>query len=70
MKIADIVVRAIPGVKYKFRPMTPDGRGWPGDVKLMLLDISKLKGKGWRPSVGSREAVEKAVKELLSEGAR
>jgi len=36
----------------------------------MLLDISKLRGTGWRPSMRSREAVEKAVKELLSEGAR
>ena len=72
MEIADIVVRAMGlfGVKYKFRPMTPDGRGWPGDVKLMLLDISKLKGTGWRPSMGSREAVEKTVKKLVSEGAR
>jgi len=70
VEIADIVVRAmgLSGVKYKFRPMTPDGRGWPGDVKLMLLDISKLKGTGWRPSMRSKEAVKKAVKELLSEG--
>ena len=69
MEIADIIVRAmgLSDVKYKFRPMTPDGRGWPGDVKLMLLDISKLKKMGWRPSMRSREAVERAVKELLLE---
>jgi len=70
VEIADIVVKAmgLSGVKYKFKPMTPDGRGWPGDVKLMLLDISKLRATGWRPSMSSREAVEKTVKELLLEG--
>jgi len=68
VEIADIIVRTmgLSDVKYKFRPMTPDGRGWPGDVKLMLLDISKLKKTGWEPSMRSREAVEKTVEELLS----
>ena len=71
VEIADVIVEAmgLPEVKYTFKPMTPDGRGWPGDVKLMLLDISKLKATGWKPSMGSREAVEKTVEELLSEGA-
>ena len=71
IEIANIVVEAmgLPEVKYTFRPMTPDGRGWPGDVKLMLLDISKLRATGWKPSMGSREAVKKTVEELLSEGA-
>jgi len=70
IEIANIVVEAmgLPEVKYTFRPMTPDGRGWPGDVKLMLLDISKLRATGWKPSMGSREAVERTVEELLSEG--
>ena len=71
IEIADIIVEAmgLTEVKYTFKPMTPDGRGWPGDVKLMLLDISKLKATGWKPSMGSREAVKKTVEELLSEGA-
>ena len=29
-------------VSYVFRLGTEDGRGWPGNVKFMLLDISKL----------------------------
>ena len=71
VEIADMVVEAmgLSDVKYVFRPMTPDGRGWPGDVKLMLLDISKLRATGWRPSMSSREAVKKTVEALLSEGA-
>jgi len=71
-EIADAVVDAMKlrGVRYVFVPGTPDGRGWPGDVKLMLLDITKLKRDlGWRPKYSSIEAVRLAagalVKELL-----
>ncbi len=66
-EIADIVVEemGLKNVVYKFKPATPDGRGWPGDVKFMLLDISKLKSIGWRPRLSSREAVRKTVRELL-----
>ncbi len=68
VEIADIVSGAM-GLKpkYVFKPMTPDGRGWPGDVKFMLLDVSKLKSTGWIPQLNSRRAVEKAVGELLKE---
>ena len=44
-----------------------EGRGWIGDVKLMLLDISKLKNMGWSPKLSSAQAVQKAAKELLEE---
>ncbi len=66
-EIADIVVEemGLRNVKYKFVPKTPDGRGWPGDVKFMLLDISKLKATGWSPKLSSREAVRKTVRHLL-----
>ena len=68
VEIADIVSEAMNlKPKYVFKPMTPDGRGWPGDVKLMLLDISKLKSTGWSPRLNSRKAVEVAVRELLRE---
>ena len=51
-EIADIVCEVL-GVRprYVFRPATADGRGWPGDVKLMLLDIGKLKSTGWNPKL-------------------
>jgi len=42
-----------------------EGRGWVGDVRFMLLDISKLKRLGWRPKYSSREAVRKAVRDLI-----
>ncbi len=66
-EIADIIVEemGLENVEYVFKPATPDGRGWPGDVKLMLLDISKLKATGWKPKYGSKEAVRKTVKQLL-----
>jgi UDP-glucose 4-epimerase len=43
------------------------GRGWIGDVKIMMLDVSKLKSLGWKPKLNSAEAVKKAVKNLLKE---
>ena len=66
-EIADIVVEemGLKNVKYVFKPGTPDGRGWPGDVKFMLLDISKLKSTGWKPRWSSRDAVRITVKQLL-----
>ena len=66
-EIADIIVEemGLSNVKYIFKPATPNGRGWLGDVKFMLLDISKLKSIGWKPKMNSREAVRKTVRELL-----
>ncbi len=66
-KIADIVVEemGLKGVEYVFKPGTPDGRGWVGDVKFMLLDNSRLKALGWRPKLTSEEAVRSTVRELL-----
>jgi len=65
--IADIVVEemGLSGVEYRFKLGTPDGRGWPGDVKFMLLDISKIKLLGWRPRMSSKEAVRRTVREHL-----
>ncbi|MDT7887720.1 MAG: NAD-dependent epimerase/dehydratase family protein [Desulfurococcales archaeon] len=65
-EIADEVIRAmgLSNIKYIYKP-AQDGRGWPGDVKLMLLDISKIEREtGWKPSMSSREAVRKTVESL------
>ena len=43
-----------------------DGRGWAGDVRLMLLDISRMKSLGWKPMRPSKEAVELAVKAIIA----
>jgi len=44
-----------------------NGRGWIGDVKIMQLDISKLKELGWHPRFSSAAAMELACKELAEE---
>ena len=43
-----------------------NGRGWKGDVRLMLLDIKKINKLGWKPTHTSSEAVRLAVKDLIS----
>jgi len=43
------------------------GRGWVGDVKLMFLDITKLKQLGWKPKLSSDSSVQLATKELVEE---
>jgi len=49
-------------------PSTPDGRGWPGDVKYMTLAVTKLmKLTGWRPTMTSAEAVRKTAEDLAKE---
>jgi UDP-glucose 4-epimerase len=66
-EIADMVVEALglKNVEYVYKPATGDGRGWIGDVKIMLLDINRLKkATGWSPSLGSREAVWETLKTI------
>ncbi len=67
-EIADILVEemGLKDVKYRYKLATRDGRGWFGDVKLMLLDISKLKDTGWKPRYRSRDAVRKTIKGILN----
>jgi len=67
-EIADIVSRVMNlNPEYHFTGGVEGGRGWVGDVKLMLLDISKLKSIGWSPKFSSGEAIELAAREILSE---
>jgi len=42
------------------------GRGWKGDVKYMLLDITKAEKTGWKPKLNSKQAVQKATTELIT----
>ncbi len=67
--IVGIVIRASgfnPRIIYK--PATPDGRGWPGDVKRMLLSIDRIiREVGWRPGMSSREAIELTARSLIKE---
>ncbi len=68
-EIADIVCEVLNvRPKYIFVPGTPDGRGWPGDVKFMLLSIEKFKRKfNWKPRYTSREAVKLTAEALKKE---
>jgi len=68
LEIARIVTDAL-GLKNVATKTTakPGGRAWPGDVRTMQLDISKIKRLGWKPGRGSDEAVRTAVNELLRE---
>jgi len=64
--IAKIVIEemALQGVKIIFTGGI-EGKGWKGDVKNMLLDISKLKTLGWKPELNSEQAVRQTTREIL-----
>jgi UDP-glucose 4-epimerase len=66
--IAKIVIEemGLKNVKLRFVGGI-EGRGWPGDVKLMLLSIQKLRKLGWKPKYNSEEAVKLASRELIRE---
>ena len=66
-EIADIVTGelGLKNVEYVFTGGTENGRGWPGDVKLMLLEISKAKQKGWKPKMNNTEAIRRTIRELI-----
>lgn len=68
-KIADVVCRemGLENVEYVYTGGIDGGRGWKGDVKIMLLDIEKIKALGWKPSLNSSQAVEKTTKALLQQ---
>ena len=68
-RIAEVVVEVLnlEDVKFKFTGGVNGGRGWKGDVKVMLLDVSKLKSLGWKPKYNSEEAVRKTAGYLAKE---
>jgi UDP-glucose 4-epimerase len=65
-EIASAVIEAmhVQNAKMEFTGGVDDGRGWKGDVKNMLLDVSKLMSLGWKPRYGSLDAVILTAKEL------
>lgn len=65
-QVADTVCATLGlrGVEYHFKP-SQGGRGWPGDVKHMQLDIRKLRTLGWSPKHRSADAIRAAVENLL-----
>jgi UDP-glucose 4-epimerase len=67
--IARIVIEemGLSDVEIKYTGGVDGGRGWKGDVKEMLLDISKIKRLGWKPKLNSAEAVRRTSKCIISE---
>ncbi len=65
--IARIVIEemGLSDVEVYYTGGVDGGRGWKGDVKLMQLDVSKLKSLGWRPRMGSGEAVRLTARWLV-----
>jgi UDP-glucose 4-epimerase len=65
-KIADIVVESmgLSDVNYRYTGGL-DGRGWKGDIKVMLLSIEAIMRLGWRPKHNSTESIREAVEALL-----
>ena len=67
--IARIVIEEmnLKNVEIKYTGGVDGGRGWRGDVKEMLLDITKIKRLGWKAELNSAGAVRRAARELISE---
>jgi UDP-glucose 4-epimerase len=67
LTIARIVVEemGLEDVEIRLTGGVDGGRGWKGDVKLMQLDVSRLKSLGWRPNWGSAEAVRLTARSLI-----
>ena len=67
--IARVVVECmgLRDVRFRYKVDVEGGVGWVGDVKFMLLDISKIKRLGWRPKHNSLEAVREAAESILEE---
>jgi UDP-glucose 4-epimerase len=67
MTIARIVIEemGLSGVEIRLTGGVEGGRGWKGDVKLMQLDMSKLRSLVWRPRLNSAEAVRRTARALV-----
>ena len=68
-RIADISCQEMDlrNVRYKYRADMSDGRGWPGDVMRMQLDVSKLRASGWSSTLNSEESVRRTVRDIIGE---
>ncbi|HEX2924507.1 MAG TPA: UDP-glucose 4-epimerase, partial [Chloroflexota bacterium] len=66
--IADIVTEemGLQDVEYQWTGGVKGGRGWVGDVKKMLLAVDKLESRGWEPRLNSKEAIRRAVQEIIA----
>lgn len=49
---------------------TSDDRGWNGDVPVVRLDSSKMRGLGWSNRMTSADALRAAIREIVAERRR
>ena len=65
-QIAKAVIDALksPNTRIELTGGVDNGRGWKGDVKNMLLDVTRISELGWRPRYSSLEAVKLTASEL------
>lgn len=62
-----IETMSLTNVTFSFTGGIDGGRGWKGDVKEMMLDISKLKNLGWSPKFSSAEVIRKTTSDMYKE---
>jgi len=67
LAIAEIVKEemGLSGAEISLTGGVDGGRGWMGDVKIMQLDMNRLKHTGWFPKYSSAGAVRQTTKELI-----
>ncbi|HWW60648.1 MAG TPA: NAD-dependent epimerase/dehydratase family protein, partial [Thermoanaerobaculia bacterium] len=64
-EIAEWTVRELgvdPVIEYGDGP-----RGWLGDVAQVRLDTRRLRALGWTPGLSSRDAVRRAIREIVAQ---
>jgi UDP-glucose 4-epimerase len=66
LRLARVVTETMGLKDVAFRTTQPlGGRAWPGDVKVMQLDASKIKKLGWQCKHNSESAIRLAADELV-----
>jgi UDP-glucose 4-epimerase len=69
MEISEAVLRAMQMSPHlKLTGGVDGGRGWKGDVKSMLLDVSRMKELGWTPRLNSLQAIEETLHAMRRSG--
>jgi UDP-glucose 4-epimerase len=69
MRIVEIIRNemGLSKIYHEFTLSGHDGRGWPGDVKTMLLDLSRLQKLGWTPRMNSEQAIRLTAKTYVTD---
>jgi UDP-glucose 4-epimerase len=67
--VAEIAAAAIgalglTGVRIEY---SGGSRGWKGDVPVVRMDASRIKRLGWRARLGSRQAIERSLAQMLAQ---